>query len=110
MIQQKKYQKAAKATNPYVVQRVMSASPDQLIAYIYEAGITACKGKDRAKALKAVQSLISSLNFDHDKEIAYTFYRVYRYINQIIIKGKFEEAQTMLNDLKQSWTSAMKVH
>ena len=51
---------------------------------------------------------MKSLNFDY-KEIAFTFYNVYRYVNNLIIKGNFEDARDILVDLKNSWTSAMKV-
>jgi flagellin-specific chaperone FliS len=100
--------KKAKNTNPYLVQKVMSASPEQLIAYVYEAGATACAKEDRFTASKAVSTLIQALNFEY-KETAVTFFNVYRYLNRLISKGKFEEAKTIFADLKQSWAKAYKV-
>lgn len=107
MMTQDGYKKATQA-DPYLVQKIMSASPDQLISYIYDAGIAACKRKEREKASKAVLALMKSLNFDY-KEIATTFYNVYRYLNRLISKGKFEEAKDVFVDLKQTWSKAMKV-
>lgn len=98
----------AKNMNPYLVQKVMSASPEQLIAYVYEAGITACARGDRAKAINAVSTLIKALNFEH-KETAVTFFNVYRYLNRLIYKGKLDEAKTIFSDLKQNWSQAYKV-
>lgn len=94
--------------NPYLVQKIMSARPEQLISYIYDAAISACGKKDRVKANRAVQELINALNFDY-KEMAVTFFNVYRYINNLISKGKFEEAREMLLEIKQTWSKATKV-
>ncbi len=94
--------------NPYLVQKVMSASPEQLISYVYDAGIKACTVEDRSEALRAVQVLINALDFDK-QEMSVTFYNVYRYINSTISRGNFVEAKKNLEDLKSTWTKAMKV-
>lgn len=106
-MQQQHFQNA-KNTNPYLVQKIMSASPDQLIAYVYDAGVTACHNKDRMKAGKAVRVLINSLNFDY-KETSLTFFNVYRHVNSLISKGKFDEAKDIFSDLKKTWSKATKV-
>jgi flagellar protein FliS len=94
--------------NPYLMQKIMSASPEQLISYIYDAGITACSKKDYGKASKAVNALISALNFDY-KETSLTFLNVYRHLNHLIQKGQFEAAREIFMDIKKTWTVAMKV-
>ncbi len=94
--------------NPYLVQKVMSASPDQLISYVYDAGIKACAMENRSDGLRAVQVLINALDFDK-QEISVTFYNVYRYINYSISQGNFVEAKKNLEDLKSTWAKAMKV-
>ena len=47
--------------NPYLTQKIMSASPEQLVCYIYDAGIVACKKKDTTKAGQAIRELINAL-------------------------------------------------
>jgi len=94
--------------NPYLVQKVMSASQNQLTSYIYDVAIAACGKKDSIKAGKAVRELMNSLNFEH-KEIALTFFNVYRYINSCIVKGKFDESKQMLTDIKNTWDTSMKL-
>jgi flagellin-specific chaperone FliS len=94
--------------NPYLIQKVMSASPQQLISYVYDAGITACASENRNEALRAVQVLINALDFEK-KEISMTFYNVYRYINYTITRGKFAEAKKNLEEIKATWNQAMKV-
>jgi len=94
--------------NPYLIQKILSASPEQLISYVYDAAIKACAIKSRSEALRAVQVLISSLDFNQ-KEMSVTFYNVYRYINHTLSYGKFAEAKKNLEDLKSTWAKAMKV-
>lgn len=96
-------------TNPYLAQKVMSASPEQLIAYVYDAAIAACTRQDRSKALSAIHILINSLRFD-DKQIAFTFYSVYKRILDRIYKRRFDEAKGMLSDIRSAWNQAMKVN
>jgi len=96
-----------KQSDPYLVQKVSSASPEQLVSYIYDVAITACAKKNHAKAFRAVQVLINALNFDY-KEISMTFFNVYRYINKLVQKGNFDEAREQLIDLKKTWSTAMK--
>ncbi len=92
--------------DPYLVQKVMSASPQQLISYIYDAAIVSCGQRDSIKAGKSVRELMKSLNFDY-KEVAFTFYNVYRYVNNLIINGNFEDARDILVDLKNTWISLL---
>ncbi len=94
--------------DPYLSQKILTASPEQLISYIFDVGIASCARKDREKACKAVQELIHALNFDY-REMATNFFQMYRYILNTIQKGNFDEAYELLNDLKKTWTSAMKV-
>lgn len=94
--------------NPYLMQKVMTASPEQLVSYIYDIAISSCAQEDCVKATKAIQELISALNFDY-KEQSLTFFRIYRYILNQIHKSQFEEARKLLTDIKRTWVSAMQV-
>jgi flagellin-specific chaperone FliS len=94
--------------NPYVNQKIMSASPEQLIVYIYDAAITACRRQDRIKATQAVNLLINSLDFEH-KEIAGTFYRTYSALLNLIGKGRFGEVEASINEIRSTWISAMRL-
>jgi len=92
----------------YLMQKIMSASSEQLISYVYDVAITACNKKDKIKAQVAVRELIKALNFDY-KEISVVFYQVYQYINHLISIEKFEQSKQALVDLKKTWCTAMKV-
>jgi flagellin-specific chaperone FliS len=82
-----------RVTNPYLAQKVMSASPEQLIAYVYDTAIAACARQDRSKALSAIHILINSLRFD-DKKVAFTFYNVYKSILDRIYKKRLTKPKT----------------
>ncbi len=92
--------------NPYLTQKVLSASPEQLILYIYDASISACGREDHIKAAEAVQELINSLNFK-EKKVASTFYGMYQYILNLIHEKDFEEAQVLLKEIRNTWANAM---
>ena len=99
--------KSKKLYNTYQEQKILSASPNELISYIYDAAIAGCGNNDSIKAGKAVRELMKSLNFEY-KETAVIFYNVYRYINNNIIKGKFSVAKELLTDLKSTWDKSTK--
>ena len=96
-------------TNPYLVQKVLTASPEQLIVYIYDAAIVACGRENKVKASQAVQALINSLNFDSDKSIAVKFFQLYDYILDRINTKNFNEAKALLGELREAWSEAMQV-
>ena len=101
--------KKVKKHNPYLAQKIMTASPEQLILYIYDASISACGRKDNVKALEAIQELINSLNFK-DKKIAGIFYHMYQHILNLIHKKEFSEAQVLLREIRNTWANAMRLN
>jgi len=98
--------------NPYLTQKVLTASPEQLIAYVYDFGVVACKQKNSIKARRAVQTLMSALNFEAKdaKKISETFFNVYRHLNFLINNQKFSQAGDIFSELKVSWSNAFGVH
>lgn len=102
-------QRKSVKTNPYLVQKVLTASPEQLVVYIFDAAIIACGREDKMKASQAVQALINSLNFDSDRNIAVKFFQIYHYILNKINAENFDEARKLLDELRKTWSEAMKV-
>lgn len=94
-------------SNIYLKQKVLTATPEQLITYIFDAGIAFCSRKDRIKSENAVQELINALNFN-EKELATTFFQVYRHIQFLIQNEQFDAARDALSDLRTTWKQAMK--
>jgi flagellar protein FliS len=91
--------------NPYLKQKIMSASPEQLVCYIYDAGIIACKKKDITKAGQAIRELINALNFDY-KEMALPLFDLYKYCLNNVNSNNFEHAQEILEGLREAWYDA----
>lgn len=92
--------------NPYLNQKVMSASPEQLICYVYDVAVASCRRKDKIKSIQAMNVLIKSLKFDYH-EIASNFYRVYSAILDKISSEAYEDAESMLSELRETWVKAM---
>lgn len=100
--------KQKRQIDPYLTQKVLSAGPEQLISYIYDVAIRGCNQKDRYRVNRAISELVSALDFDH-REAALPFFNVYRHITFLNRQGRFDEAKTMLIDLKRSWNQAMNI-
>ena len=94
--------------NPYLVQKIMTASPEELISYIYEAAIRACVQQDHSRALEAVQQLINALNFEAGT-VSSNFYQVYSGIQNHIYQRDFDAAREILMDLRKTWSQAMNI-
>ena len=94
--------------NAYLTQKILTASPEQLIAYLFDAALAACVKQDRRQATKAIQELINALNFDY-QDFAAGLFQLYRYSLNKIQKGEFQQAQEILSELKGTWVEAMKV-
>ena len=101
--------KKNKKPNPYLAQKIMTASPEQLILYIYDASISACGRKDHVRAAEAIQELINSLNFK-ERKVATTFFQMYQYILNLVHKKEFEEAQMLLREIRNTWAEAMRLN
>lgn len=101
--------KKTKKINPYLSQKIMTASPEQLVLYIYDASISACGRKDRVRAAEAIQELINSLNFS-EKKVAGTFFQMYQHILSLIHKKEFDDAQSLLREIRNTWAEAMKLN
>ncbi|SVC07790.1 uncharacterized protein METZ01_LOCUS260644 [marine metagenome] len=101
------------APDHYLEQKILSASPEQLIAYVYDAAIAGCIKRDIAKASSALGLLIQSLNFDEEKEMqemSTKFYKTYNYLLDLLRKKKFDEVLTYLKEIRATWVEAMKVY
>lgn len=96
-----------KPVNIYLQQQIMTASPEELIKYLYDAGIIACKRRQKSKALEVLQELINSLRFDQDGDIAMNFYRTYSTITDLIGRNEWDRAIKMLTEIRTSWITAM---
>jgi len=96
-------------SNPYLAQKILSASPEQLISYIFDVAIAACINQNRIKAAEAIQLLINSLKFDH-KKIATNFYDTYNAILNRLYLNQFGQAESMIREIRDAWNEAMRIN
>ena len=97
----------------YLEQKILSASPKQLIAYIYDAAIASCRKRDIEKTTAAIGILINSLNFDDNediKDMSSKFTQYYEYILYLVRKKRFDEARNNLKEIRDAWVEAMNVY
>ena len=97
----------SQAAHQYQRQDVLSASPVQLVAKLYDLGILACINNDRVKLRKILIELISSLNFEEGGEIAIRLSQIYEYCMRESVAGDLEQIAEMLSDLRETWKESM---
>lgn len=93
--------------NAYLNTQVTSATPEQLLLMVYDVAIVNCQNKNPEKVHKAITELISSLNFEY-QDIALGLFRLYQYCQELVRKRNFEEAGSILKELRDTWALAFK--
>ncbi len=95
--------------DPYLKQKIFSASPEQLVSYMYDAIIAACHRKDQERTLQGLLGLVNALNFNY-KDIAVPLFQLYQYCLERARKRKFDEVEGLIGGLKSAWVEAMNVN
>jgi flagellin-specific chaperone FliS len=86
----------------------MSASPEQLISYIYDAILIACRNADQERVLRGVSSLMDALNFKYEG-IAVPMFQMYQYCQEQARQKNFEQVESIITEFKSAWSEAMNV-
>ena len=97
----------------YLEQKILSASPEQLISYVFDAAISGCIKRDIKKTSSALHVLTNSLNFgekEEQKDLASKFYKTYKYLFELLREKKFDDVHKNLKEIKESWSKAMNVY
>lgn len=87
----------------YQEQAVVSASPEQLVAKVYEIGITACHRGDREKVRAVLHELIAGLNFQEGGELASKLHAIYEYCQTAAAGGDLDTVGELLTGLRDAW-------
>lgn len=87
----------------YQEQAVASASPEQLVAKVYEIGITACHRGDREKVRAVLHELIGGLNFQDGGEIASRLHAIYEFCQTAAATGDLATVGDLLTGLRDAW-------
>ena len=89
----------------YLEQEVYSWSKEKIILKMYDLFIVSCKRKDVQKMSRVLIELMGSLNFEYE-ETATRLYRLYEYCQRCIFQKKFDEALTIIQELRDTWAKA----
>jgi flagellar secretion chaperone FliS len=119
---------ASNRKKEYVAQRVLSASPVELIYILYQSAVQAVdeavialqagdileRGRAVTKAIEILSELQASLRRDVQEEYTNTLGELYGYMQQQLMRAHREKSETillevsrLLNTLLEGWTGAM---
>ncbi len=87
----------------YQQQAVASASPEQLIAKLYDMGVSSCHRNDRSKLRAVLVELIGSLNFEAGGELAQRLHALYEFCLTESISGDLDVICQLLSELRDAW-------
>lgn len=114
----------------YISQRVLTASPLELVCILYQTAIQAVdrsiealhsgdiieRGRGVSKAIEVLAELQSSLRHDVQKEYSRTLAELYAYIRTQLMRAhaeqslsQFQEVSRLLNTLAEGWAGAMQL-
>jgi flagellin-specific chaperone FliS len=93
------------AANRYRKEDSMNLTPVQVIARVYDVAILAIKKDDKDLARRAINELISALNFEY-QEVSLGLFKLYDYCKTCIRTGKNQEALGILQELRAAWGEA----
>jgi len=91
------------ATQTYRMNQINGASPLDLLIMAYDVALASCGQQDLARLTRALGVLRDALDYSYDSEIALGFFKLYQYCGDLARKGEFDEAATLLRDLRNSW-------
>jgi flagellar protein FliS len=95
--------------NPYLVNQILNASPEQLLIKVFDFAVVHSEKKDMIKTNTAIQELINFLRFDDDryKDLSINLLRLYQFCQDQARKDNFEIVTKILTELRESWLQAI---
>jgi flagellin-specific chaperone FliS len=93
------------AATAYMATQTQAMSPQQVLLALYDFAIAGCVARDARKTSAALVELIAALDFRYE-EIATGFYRLYEYALREVKADRFDGAQRILTDLRDTWQVA----
>ncbi len=84
-------------------QDILAAGRVDLVIRTFDLAMAGCNQEDAGKALKALAVLERSLNARAFPELASSLLGIYRYCQDLVLKGAFREAYGYLDALHDAW-------
>jgi flagellar secretion chaperone FliS len=94
---------AALRARQYQHQALATASPDRLVAKLYDLGIAACFAQDRAKVRAVLVELMAGLDFERGGEVAGRLQAIYAFCLNESALGDLGAVGELLGGLRDAW-------
>jgi flagellar secretion chaperone FliS len=91
----------------YQEQAIVSASPELLVAKLYDIAVSACHRGDRSKVRAVIVELIAGLNFEAGGDIAANLYSLYEFCLTQAIDGDLDIVCELLTGLRDAWRESL---
>lgn len=91
----------------YQRQAVLTASPEQVIAKLYDLGVSSCRNGDNAKVRAVLIELISALNFEAGGEISQRLLEIYEFLLQESAKNNLDVVAEIMSELRDAWRTSV---
>ena len=92
------------AAQHYRQNNVMTSDPLKLVLLAYDRAITGCHQQDPEMTGKAIRELIIGLDMEAGA-IAPKLLAIYQYCSGLARRGQYNEAASILCDLRDTWTA-----
>lgn len=94
---QKRYQQNA----------VNTATPEELILKLYDAGIASCHREDRQKLRDVLVELMGSLNHEAPGDLSGRLHALYEYCINESATGDLDDVREVLEGLREAWAEGV---
>ena len=96
---------AQKGIDTYHQNSILNASPTELVLKLFDLAILSIRKDDYQRANLALTELIAALNFEYQEE-SMGLFKLYRYCQECLYKGKTKEPLEILMELRDTWAEA----
>jgi flagellar protein FliS len=87
----------------YERQAIATATPEQLVAKLYDLGIAACHRGDRSKLRAVLVELAGSLDMEAGGDLAGRLYAIYEFCLRESAVGDLAPIGDILGGLREAW-------
>ena len=91
----------------YQHQAIVGASPERLVAKLYDLGVTACHRADRPKLRAVLVELIGGLNFEQGGDLAERLHALYTFCLNESADGNLSVIAEVLSGLRTAWVEGV---
>ena len=91
----------------YERQAAATATPEQLVAKLYDLGVSACYRDDRPKVRAVLVELVGSLDFEAGGDLADQLRALYEFCLRESASGDLGAVADLLSGLREAWSDGV---